>query len=138
MNWRDDLNYGLAAFGLKIPDSLPIDSLGPHITSRPARNAAAIVSAAAALFLIAERGHNPGVRDIYDALLYCSTSLNVGSSDIQPVTPFGKLLASLLMTYGPALTEQSLDGPSNPIPGNATQEQILLTLQQILQQLQAK
>lgn len=132
MSWRDDLNYGLAAFGLKIPGSLPIDDWGPRITSRPARNTAVIVSSAAALFLIAERPHNPNVRDIYDALLYCSSAISVGHSEIQPLTPVGKVIGSILMAYGPALAEQSLDGRSNAVPGNATQEQILTTLQEIL------
>ncbi|MCW5837998.1 MAG: hypothetical protein KIS78_36750, partial [Labilithrix sp.] len=34
------------------------------------------------LFYRAERGHNPKVKSFYDALIYVSTNLSVGYSDI--------------------------------------------------------
>ena len=54
---------------------------------------------------------NPKINSIYDALEYCSSSLSVGYTGIYPQTPVGKLVASALMTYGPALSGAMLDGP---------------------------
>jgi voltage-gated potassium channel len=62
-----------------------------------------------ALFYRAERGKNPRVKTIYDALEYVSTSLNVGYSKIFPETPQGKLLATALMTFGPAMAAGLMD-----------------------------
>ena len=70
MSWKDDLNYGLQAFGLKIPDSIPVDDYTSKLANSPARNTIGLVLGSAAAFYAAERGHNPKVRDIYDALIY--------------------------------------------------------------------
>jgi hypothetical protein len=133
MTWRDDLNYGLAAFGIQIPASIPMDGWLSSLGDAPARNAAVVVSAGAVLFLYFEKGHNPSVRNLADAMLYTSACLHVGRSGIQPVTKAGKLLASILMTYGPALAARALDGKR---PEGAHDE-ILETLQQILARLEA-
>ena len=110
MSWKDDLNYGLSAFGLKIPDSVPIDDWAMNLTASPARNTAAGVAVSSALFYMAERDHNPKVADIYDAMVYCSTCLSVGYGDIFAKTPAGKLIGTLLMTLGPSLSGAVLDG----------------------------
>lgn len=141
MGWKEDLNYGLAAFGLKIPDSAPIDAIAPKLAGSPLRNSAAIIAASSAAFLAAERGHNPKVNDIYDAMLYCSTCLSVGYADIFPQTPVGKLIGTVLMTAGPALAARALDGAAtgdNFGRRDATQQQILATLQEILNKLPAQ
>jgi len=138
MGWREDLNYGLAAFGLKIPESLPLDTIAPKLAGSPLRNATAVIAASSAAFLAAEKGHNPKVRDIYDAMLYCSTCLSVGYADIFPQTPVGKLIGTVLMTAGPALTARALDGAAtgdNLGRRDAVQQQILTTLQEILEKL---
>ena len=137
MTWKDDLNYGLAAFGLKIPESLPIDAWASKLTHQPARNNAAIVLASSIVFYIAERDHNPKVNEFYDALIYCSTCLSVGYGDIFAKTPIGKLIGTTLMTYGPALTGAALDGPRDP-KADAAQQKILETLSSILQRLPEK
>lgn len=139
MTWRQDLNYGLAAFGLQIPEQVAIDDWATKLNSAPLRNSASLVATSAALFLIAERGHNPKVRDIYDALVYCSTCLSVGYADIFPRTPIGKLIGSFLMTMGPSLAAKGLDGPAGSAPQDRTvavQEQILKTLQEMLGKMQ--
>ena len=138
MGWREDINYGLAAFGLKLPESVSPDEWGPKLAAAPLTNTATLVSAAAAVFLAAERGHNPKVRDLYDALLYCSTCLNVGYADIHPKTPIGKLIGTILMTIGPALAAKALDGRAgHPAVGrsDAVQEEILKTLHGILEKM---
>src|SRR4051812_16959699 len=109
--------------------------MGGEAERCPLRNSAALVSASAAVFLAAERGHNPKVRDIYDALVYCSTCLSVGYADIFPRTPIGKLIGTFLMTLGPSLAAKGLDGRGSEEEQDRsakTQEEILITLRQIL------
>jgi voltage-gated potassium channel len=134
-NWKDDLNYGLAAFGVQIPDRLPLDSAAAKLTDHPATTNAAVVALSALLFYAAERGRNPKVNDVFDAMVYTSTCLSVGYGDIFAKTPMGKLLGSTLMTYGPALSNAALDGPATG-RDDPTQAAILRTLQEILEKLQ--
>jgi hypothetical protein len=134
MSWKDDLNYGLAAFGIQIPDDLPVDKWVAKLTGSPARNTAAVVAASSAVFYIAERDHNPKVRDIYDAMVYCSTCLSVGYGDIFAHTPIGKILGSTLMTLGPALSGAALDGESEA-KADRLQAEVLATLKAILERL---
>jgi hypothetical protein len=54
---------------------------------------------------------NPKVRTYGDALVYCSTSMSVGYHDIFPKSEVGKLVATFLMTVGPALAARALDAP---------------------------
>ena len=136
MTWRDDLNYGLSAFGLQLPTSLSLDDSLAKLKDNPARNTAALVAASAAVFYAAERDHNPKVNDIYDAMVYCSTCLSVGYGDIFARTPIGKLLGTLLMTLGPSLSSQALDGKADPAAA-AIQAETLKTLEAILAQLRS-
>jgi hypothetical protein len=134
MGWKEDLNYGLAAFGVQIPEGVPVDSWAAKLTGSPAKNTAAIVAASSAIFLIAERGHNPKVHDIYDAMVYCSTCLSVGYGDIFAHTPVGKVLGSTLMTLGPALSGRALDAEGEA-KADAVQAEVLATLKEILARL---
>jgi hypothetical protein len=131
MSWKEDLNYGLAAFGVQIPASVPLDNLVSRLTNSPARNTAAIVAASAAIFYAAEKHHNPKVNDIWDAAIYCSTCLSVGYGDIFAKTPIGKILGTTLMTIGPALSGAALDGVSAQ-KQDAIQAEVLTTLRAIL------
>jgi hypothetical protein len=133
MSWKDDLNYGLAAFGVQIPDRVQLDEWSAKLAGRPARNTFVTVAAGAMLFYHFERGRNPRVREFADALLYCSTCLTVGYAEVQPVTTAGKLLGSLLQTYGPSLANRMVDGPT----GSGTQHEILATAREILAKLEA-
>jgi hypothetical protein len=141
MTWKDDLNYGLAAFGLKVPDKVPVDDWAAKLADNPTRNLLGFVGLSTVLLYLAERGKNPKVQDIFDALVYCTTNISVGYSDIFARTPAGKAVGSTLMTFGPAMAAKVLDGPKD---GRATardglhQEQILQTLRQILEQLKAQ
>src|SRR5687768_9064492 len=120
---RDDLNYGLAAFGIQIPERVSLDDWAHKLTERPAQNTATLLSAATVLFYLAERGHNPRVRDIYDAMVYCTTNISVGYCDIFAHTPAGKMIGSALMTIGPAMAAKTLDGTARPAA--ETQDEIL-------------
>jgi voltage-gated potassium channel len=69
------------------------------------------VLAGAAAFYAVEREHNPKVNSFYDALVYVSTNLSVGYSDIFAKTEVGKAIGSALMTYGPAMAARVFDVP---------------------------
>jgi hypothetical protein len=92
----------------------------------------------ALLFYYAERSVNPKINSIYDSLEYCSSSLSVGYTGIYPQTPVGKLVASALMTYGPALSGAMLDGPKQVPAPPGNDEKILATLEEILAELRCK
>jgi hypothetical protein len=110
MSWKDDLNYGLAAFGVQIPERVAVDDWAENLAKKPFQNTASLVAVSSVLFFMAERGHNPKVRDIYDAMVYCSTCLSVGYSDIFAKTPTGKLIGTFLMTLGPSMAAKTTDG----------------------------
>jgi hypothetical protein len=103
----------------------------------------ATVLVSAAAFYALERGKNPKVRSFYDALVYVSTNLSVGFSDIFAQTPLGKVLGSALMTWGPALATRAFDPPlpepsmPPPAPGIAAGD-IVQRLDAILQELRAR
>lgn len=101
----------------------------------------ATVLASAAAFYVLERGRNPKVRSFYDALVYVSTNLSVGFSDIFAQTPLGKVLGSALMTWGPALATRAFDppaaAPASPATDSATRE-VLQRLDAILRELRAR
>lgn len=80
--------------------------------AEPANMTVKVVLLGAVAFYLAERGRNPKILSYYDALVYVSTNLSVGYSDILARTPLGKALGSLLMAYGPALAARTLDAPS--------------------------
>jgi hypothetical protein len=133
MTWKDDLNYGLAAFGIQIPTDVPLDQWATKLVDQPARNTAAVVAASAVLFYAAERDYNPKVNDIWDACIYCSTCLSVGYGDIFARTPAGKIIGTTLMTLGPALSGAALDGPK--AEPDQLQSEVLATLKAILDRL---
>jgi hypothetical protein len=133
MSWKDDLNYGLAAFGVQIPDGLKLDDWSARLGGLPARNTFVTVAAGAMLFYHFERGNNPKVQDIADALLYCSGCLNVGHADLHPVTRPGKLVGTMLQMYGPSLAARMIDGPSE----TNVQQDVLRTVRAILAKLEA-
>ena len=134
MTWKDDLNYGLAAFGVQIPERVSLGDWAEKLAENPTENTAYVVAASSVLFYLVERGHNPKVRDVYDAAVYCTTCLSVGYADIFAKTPLGKLIGSTLMTIGPALSGATLDGKSARRKEELQQE-ILTTLREILARL---
>lgn len=77
----------------------------------PMNGAVLTVLAGAAAFFAAERGHNPKVKSFYDALVYVSSSISVGYSEIFAQTSAGKAIGAAVMTYGPALAARVFDVP---------------------------
>lgn len=64
-------------------------------------------------FYQAEKDVNPKIKTYVDALYYITTCLSVGYADIFAVTQTGRVIAALVMTVGPALTNKALDRPRN-------------------------
>src|SRR5215213_5171600 len=87
----------------KIRDGYANDPMGTTVST---------VIVASWLFYRAEKGHNPKVTSFYDALVYVSTCLSVGYSDIFAKTPAGKSIGTALMTFGPAMAARFLDEPN--------------------------
>jgi hypothetical protein len=131
------LKEDLLALGLILPDDFSLDALMARVGDHPGRNTVAAVVAGALLFYAAEKHRNPKVNDVWDAAVYASTCLSVGYGDIFAKTPLGKIIGTTLMTLGPALSGAALDGPTKARheESKQTQEQILITLQQILARL---
>lgn len=74
----------------------PIDSL------------AAVVLVGSYLFYAAEKDVNPKVNGFLDALVFVTTSLSVGYDDVFARTSAGKMIASFVQTFGPALATSAL------------------------------
>jgi hypothetical protein len=131
---KQQLEQGLGAFGVKLPADFPIDQWAAKLGDNPARNTAAVVALSSLLFYAAERDHNHKVNDVFDASIYCSTCLSVGYGDIFAKTPLGKLIGTVLMTVGPALSGAVMDGPKDANK-EQVQEQMLATMKEILKRL---
>src|SRR6478735_2903565 len=101
----------------------------------PMSSTAAAVLVGALAFYAAERGKNPKVKTFYDALVYVSTNLSVGYSDIFAQTPVGKTIGSALMTYGPALATRVFDQPNDAADRARESEQSQESLRAIADKL---
>ncbi len=63
-------------------------------------------------FYLAERDGNPNCTTPWDGILYIATCLSVGYDNVFPTTPTGHALASLVQTFGPALSGMAFDPPA--------------------------
>lgn len=75
----------------------------------PLDTAAGFLAITTWAFYRAEQGVNPKITTLVDAYYYISTCASVGYADIFPVTQQGKTIASLVMTFGPALAARILN-----------------------------
>ena len=80
---------------------------------------------------------NPKVNSFYDALVFVSTNLSVGYSDIFAKTPAGKAIASTLMTVGPSMATRFMDEPGHG-DSDATSRAIVDRLDKILEALEKR
>jgi len=124
--------------GLSLPENFgpQLDQMAARLGASPMKNTAALVGLSTVLFFLAERGKNPKVKDVWDSLVYCSSSISVGYSDIFAKTPLGKILGSALMTIGPSMAAKTTDGHGT-VHRDAVQEETLATLKKILAALEA-
>lgn len=88
----------------------------------PLGTLAKTVAAASTVFYLAERGKNPKVKSLHDALVLITTSLSVGCTDIFPRTKVGKLVTSFVMAIGPGLSSRALEHPDGPPEARAIEE----------------
>lgn len=63
-------------------------------------------------FYLAERVDNPNCTKPWDGILYVATCLSVGYDNLFPMTPTGHAIASLVQTFGPALSGMAFDPPA--------------------------
>lgn len=110
--------------------------LRARFASDPMRSVLGTVLVGAYAFYRAEKGHNPKVNSYYDALVYVSTSLSVGYSDIFAKTAGGKAIGTALMTYGPAMAAKIFDPPA--AEPETTSRDVVERLDRILAALEAR
>lgn len=82
------------------------DAIRDAARKDPVDTAFATAFCGAYLFFLAERGKNPRVKTFGDALVFISTCMSVGYSDIFARTEPGKYIASTVMTVGPSMVAQ--------------------------------
>jgi voltage-gated potassium channel len=95
------------------------------------------VFASAYLFWRAERKANPKVKTFGDAMVFTTTCISVGYSDIFARTAYGKAIASWLMTVGPSMAAAFFNPPAAKVERDTNeqrdvQKQILAKLDAIL------
>ena len=139
------MNSNPAAVASRLPelmaylsDKLSVDDLSAKLGEKPARNTLAMVGLCTLAFYVAERDHNDKVDDVWDAMEYCTSSLSVGYTDVYPQTPMGKIVASILMTFGPSMVSRVTTPVESPPQEDATQQEMLTTLRAILAELQKR
>lgn len=133
---RGELLLSLAVAALRDPlvEGLKND-VRNALTDDPIDSVVLTVLIGSHLFYQAEKGINPKVVTFNDALVFVSTSISVGYSDIFPKTEKGKLIATALQTFGPALSAQALDKPH--VSSNRMDEELLATQHKMLEKLDA-
>ena len=110
MERRGELLLAVAAAALRDPLVASFkDQFRETLTRDPLDSVLMTALVGSYLFFNAEKGENPKVVTFADALVFVTTSLSVGYSDIFPRTEKGKLIASALQTFGPTLTARVLD-----------------------------
>lgn len=92
------------------------DAVRSTVMRDPMDAALATLTGATMLFYLAERGVNPRVKSPVDALVFVSTCLSVGYSNIHACTTTGKAIASTVMTIGPSITAQLFAPKPSPPP----------------------
>jgi hypothetical protein len=97
-----------------------------RVNSHPLESLVGFLFSASWAFYLAERGVNPKIQTFVDALYYISTCMSVGYADIFAQTQQGKLIATLAMAVGPALTASALDPPGRAEPASAHGQELLL------------
>lgn len=63
-------------------------------------------------FYLAEHEGNPNCPTVWDGILYMATCLSVGYDNNFPTTPVGHAVASMVQTFGPALSGMAFDAPA--------------------------
>ena len=123
-----DASYGSIKRGLR--EAVARDPMDAVLAS---------VLGSAYLFYVAEKGKNPKVTSFWDALVFITTCLSVGYDDVFARTDAGKAVASVVMTFGPAMSGAILDPPAaeRPDPERSSSAESVEVQRQILARLDA-
>jgi voltage-gated potassium channel len=133
---RGELLLALAATALKDPLIAGLkDDARELLTEDPLESVVLTVLIGAHLFYEAEKGVNPKVVTFNDALMFVSTCISVGFSDIYAKTEKGKLIATALQTFGPAISMQAFEKPRAKV--NEANRELLATQHAMLDKLDA-
>ena len=89
------------------------DKASELTTRKPFESLMLMLIGGSVIFYRAENEVNPKVKTFWDALNFISTCASVGYSDIFARTSTGKLVSSIVMTLGPALTSRVFDRNEN-------------------------
>jgi hypothetical protein len=133
MDRRGQLLLALAGLAVSDQGNDLKASLRSAVHSDPMGSALGTILIGSMLFFEAEKDDNPKVKTLGDALVFVSTSMSVGYSDIFPRTEKGKLIATALQTLGPAMTAQILDAPQ--VASSALETENLALQSKILDRL---
>jgi voltage-gated potassium channel len=110
-----------------------------RLMRHPLESLVGFLLSTSAAFYLAEREANPKINTFVDALYYISTCLSVGYADIFAQTQAGKLIATLVMTVGPALTGSALDLPGHAVTASTQGQEIMIArLEAILEELRQR
>jgi len=90
------------------------------------------------LFYRAERGHNPKVKTLHDALVYVTSSLSGGYTEIFARTSTGKTIGSMLLTFGPGMAAGLFDERGAGTRNDAGAKAIVERLDRIVDALAAR
>jgi len=133
---RSELLLSLAVAALRDPLVAGFkDDVRTALAEDPLESVILTVLIGSHLFYQAEKDVNPKVVTFNDALVFVSTSMSVGYSDIFAKSEKGKLIATALQMFGPALSAQALDKPH--VSSNRMGEENLATQHQMLDKLDA-
>ncbi len=114
------------------------DGLRGTYNADPMGSTLGTVLVASLLFYKAERGANPKVTSLYDALVFVSKNLSAGYCDIVPTTAAGKAVGSALATFGPAMTAGLLAEPTSKTTDEPDTRAVVERLDRILAVLEAR
>lgn len=78
----------------------------------PLAAAGELLGVASLAFYVVEKGANPKINSLVDAVYYITTCASVGYADVFAVTQPGRAIAALVMTVGPALAARIFDRPA--------------------------
>ena len=87
------------------------------------------------IFFRSEAGRNPKVHTFWDAVNFISTCASVGYTDIYAQSQEGKIISSVVMTFGPALCAKAFDRPDSRYSSLADTDAIVQRLDAILTEL---
>ncbi len=92
------------------------DRFATTIMGNPLESLAGLMLGGSVLFYTAEVGVNPKIRNFWDALYYITTCASVGYADIFAKTDYGKVISSVVCTFGPSLCARVFDRPALSAP----------------------